>query len=130
TIPDLGVRLVGPGGLPVVDAEGRREVRILQVGRARRAEPRDPLASIEGRFALLRAAEWAAGETLRLCVADLVEGAIATCDVDVDAVLEREVYPWLAERIAVIRERAADPVARPGLECAHCPFVAGCAAHG
>jgi hypothetical protein len=29
----------------------------------------------------------------------------------------------------VIRERAADPAPRPGLECGQCRYVAGCAAH-
>jgi hypothetical protein len=128
TVPEVGVRLVGPGGLPVEDERGRREVRILRVG-SRRAEPGDPLASIEGRFAVLRVADWAAGASLRLVVADLINGALAESEIDVDDVVHGELRPWLAARVAVIRERAAAPTARPGMECAHCPFVAGCAAH-
>jgi hypothetical protein len=128
TIEEIGVRLVGPGGLPVEDAQGCREVRILHVG-VRRTEPGDPLESIDGRFAVLRAAEWAAGSSLRLAVADLVGGALVEREIDVDHVLETELRPWLAARVAVIRERAADPTPRPGLECARCPYVAGCAAH-
>ena len=124
----IGVRLVGPGGLPVEDAAGRREVRILRVG-PRRPVTGDPLESIEGRFAVMRAADWAAGGRLRLCVADLVQGALVECEVDVDEVLERELRPWLAERVAVIRERATRPTPRPGLECGQCRYVAGCAAH-
>ncbi len=129
TVDELGVRLVGPGGLPVEDAAGHREVRILRVG-GRRPAAGDPLESIEGRFAVMRAAAWAAGGSLRLCVADLVQGALMVRDVDVDGVLARELRPWLAERVAVIRERAADPTPRAGLECARCRYVAGCAAHG
>jgi hypothetical protein len=127
-VDELGVRLVGPGGLPVEDAAGRREVRILRVG-GRRPVAGDPLESIEGRFALMRAADWAAGGRLHLVVADLVQGALAERDVDVDDVLAGELQPWLAERVAVVRARAADPIARPGLECARCRYVAGCGAH-
>lgn len=129
TAEEVGVRLVGPAGLPVVDAAGNREVRILRVGARRSTAPSDPLASIEGRFAVLRAAEWAAGDRLRLCVADLVQGALVEREVDVDAALAQDLRPWLAERVAVIRERAADPTPRLGLECGHCGYIAGCAAH-
>ena len=128
TVEEVGVRLVGPAGLPVEDAAGNLEVRILRVG-ARRIVTGDPLESIEGRFAVMRAADWAAGGTLRLCVADRVQGALVERDVDVDDVLAQELQPWLAERVTVIRERAADPAPRPGLECAHCRYVAGCGAH-
>jgi hypothetical protein len=128
TVDDIGIRLVGPGGLPVEDERGRPEVRILRVA-PHRTEPGDPLESIEGRFAVLRAAEWAAGASLQLCVADLVGGALVERAVDVDEVLQAELRPWLAERVAVIRERAAEPTPRAGLECARCPYVAGCAAH-
>ncbi|MGI8796824.1 MAG: hypothetical protein ACR2IR_09650 [Acidimicrobiia bacterium] len=127
-VAELGVRLVGPAGLPVEDADGRRELRLLRVG-ARRPVAGDPLESIEARFALERVAGWAGGASLRLCVADLVQGALIEREVDVNRVLDAEVRPWLAERVAVIRARVADPTPQPGLECAHCRYVAGCAAH-
>jgi hypothetical protein len=126
-VAELGVRLVGPAGLPVEDAQGRRELRLLRVGR--RPIAGDPLESVEAWFALERVANWAAGASLLLCVADLVQGVLVEGDVDVDRVLESEVRPWLAERVAVIRDRAADPTPEPGLECAHCRYVAGCGAH-
>jgi len=127
-VAELGVRLVGPAGLAVEDADGRRELRLLRVG-ARRPVVGDPLESIEARFALERVAEWAGGGSLRLCVADLVQGALIEREVDVDRALEVDVRPWLAERVAVIRERLADATPEPGLECGHCRYVAGCSAH-
>ncbi len=127
-IADLGIRLVGPAGLPVEAADGRRELRLLRVG-ARRPVPADPLESVEARFALARVADWAGRGPLRLCVADLVHGALAECELEVDRVLATDVRPWLEERVAVIRDRAADPTPQPGLECANCRYVAGCAAH-
>jgi hypothetical protein len=126
-VAELGVRLVGPAGLPVEDAQGRRELRLLRVGR--RPIAGDPLESVEAWFALARVAAWAAGASLLLCVADLVQGVLIEGDVDVDRVLDSEVRPWLAERVAVIRDRAANPTPEPGLECAHCRYVAGCGAH-
>jgi hypothetical protein len=126
-VEELGIRLVGPAGLPVEDADGRREVRLLRVGV--RPIGDDALASVEVRFALLRVASWVADAPLRLCVADLVDGSLVDQEVDVDAVLGSEVRPWLAERVAVIRARAADRSPRPGLECARCRYIAGCPAH-
>ncbi len=127
-VDDLGVRLVGPAGLPVEDASGAREVRLLRVGA--RPITDDPLDSVDVRFALLRVAAWVAGSSLRLCVADLVGGVLVEETVDVDRVLDSELRPWLAERVGVIRTRAADRMPMPGLECARCRYVAGCPAHG
>ncbi|HUF85662.1 MAG TPA: hypothetical protein VMQ81_13855 [Acidimicrobiia bacterium] len=126
-VVELGVRLVGPAGLPVVDAEGRRELRLLRVGR--RPVAGDPLESVDARFALERVAEWAGGGSLLLGIADLVHGVLVEQEVDVDRVLESDVRPWLAERVGVIRARAVDPAPAPGLECANCRYVAGCGAH-
>ena len=124
----LGVRLVGPAGLPVEDGTGRRELRLLRVG-ARRPVDDDPLVTVDVRFALARVAEWAGDGSLRVCVADLLDGALVERDVDVAAVLDDDVRPWLAERVAVIKELARDATVRPGLACANCRYIAGCPAH-
>jgi hypothetical protein len=40
-----------------------------------------------------------------------------------------ELWTWLDERVDVIRERIAAPRATAGIECAWCPYIAGCEAH-
>ncbi len=129
TVEDLGVRLVGQAGLPVEDANGRRETRLLRIGARGLADDADLLASVDVRFALLRLADWAGGGDLRVCVADLLDGSLVDRTIEVDAALY-DLSPWLAERVAVIRGRAADRTPTPGLECARCRYVAGCPAHG
>lgn len=127
-VPDLGVRLVGQAGLPVEDADGHAELRLLRIGGAE-PDPTDPLAPVEARFAVLRRAEWLAGRSLRLVHADLLYGALVEHEVDADAALA-ELRPWLRERVDALRARIAHPEPRPGLECGRCRYVAGCAAHG
>jgi hypothetical protein len=60
--------------------------------------------------------------------ADLVLGTYADAHVDTAAVAP-ELGDWLTARLDVIRARVARPVARRGLECGWCPFIAGCEAH-
>ena len=127
-VPALGIRLVGRAGLAVEDADGRPELRLLRIG-GRDPDDGDTLASPETRFALLRAAEWLAGRSVRLVHADLLYGAIVEHEVAVDPVLA-ELRPWLGDRLDAVRRRIADPLPRPGLECGRCRFVAGCKAHG
>jgi hypothetical protein len=128
TVPELGVRLVGRAGLPVEDAEGRAELRLLRLG-GPAPDAADPLAPIEARFALLRRADWLAGRSVRLVHADLLYGGMVEHEVAADGALD-ELGPWLQERIDLLRERIAHPLPRPGLECGRCRFVAGCNAHG
>jgi hypothetical protein len=123
---EVGVRLVGPVGLAVEDVEGARELRLLRIGGA--PLPAEPLETTEVRFALLRVAGWLGHDPARVVLADLARGE------RVDAVLEPErlrprLEEWLAARVARIRERTAQPIARSGIECGWCPFVAGCRAH-
>jgi hypothetical protein len=122
----LGIRLVGPAGLPVEHASGERELRLLRLGQG--AIPTDPLTSAEIRFALLRLESWIGGAPLRLVVADLVRGESVVHVVDVDAELP-VLTDWLAERVERIRARTTDPRAQAGIECGWCPFIAGCGAH-
>ncbi len=129
-VEELGVRLVGQAGLPVEDADGNRETRLLRLGARPLDGDADLLESIEVRFALLRLGGWASGGLLRLCVADLVTGSLVEQTADVDAALASDLRPWLADRVALIRVRALDRTASPGLECARCRYVAGCPAHG
>jgi hypothetical protein len=128
TVDDLGVRLVGQAGLPVEDASGHRETRLLRIGTRPLSDDADLLDSVDVRFAVLRLSEWAAGGELRVCVADLLEGSLAERTIDVGAALD-DLRAWLAARVAVIRERALSRSPTPGLECARCRYVAGCPAH-
>jgi hypothetical protein len=129
TVDDLGIRLVGQAGLPVEDANGRRETRLLRIGARPLADDVDLLELSEVRFAVLRLAHWIEGGRLHVCVADLLDGSLVERTIDVDATLA-DLRPWLAERVAVIRRRATDRSPTPGLECARCRYVAGCPAHG
>jgi hypothetical protein len=129
TVEDLDVRLVGQAGLPVEDANGLRETRLLRIGARPLADDADLLESVEVRFAVLRLAEWVAGGHVRVCVVDLLNGSLVDRTLEVDPALAA-LRPWLADRVAVIRRRAADRSPTPGLECARCRYVAGCPSHG
>ncbi len=125
-VESLGIRLVGPVGLPVEHPMGEPELRILRLGQG--PVPTEPLAAPDIRFAILRLEEWLAGRSLRLVVADLIRGEMVEQRVDVDGVLP-ELTEWLEERVERIRARTADPRAVAGVECGWCPFIAGCGAH-
>jgi hypothetical protein len=127
-VPELGLRLVGRAGLPLEDADGRAELRLLRVG-GPAPDAADPLASADARFGLLRHAAWLSGRSVRLVHADLLYGGLVEHDVDTDTALS-DVQPWLRQRIDALHERIARPLPRPGLECGRCRFVAGCNAHG
>lgn len=127
-VPEHGLRLVGRAGLPVEDADGRAELRLLHVG-GPAPDATDPVASTEARFALLRRATWLAGRSARLVHADLLYGGMVVHEVDADSALA-ELRPWLHERVDALRTRIEHPLPRPGLECGRCRFVAGCNAHG
>jgi hypothetical protein len=126
--PDLGIRLVGPAGLRLVDEHGDPEVRLLRYG-ARHGVPNALLEDAGVRFALLRHAEWmhSSGRPVRVTVADLILGDARTESIDpTSAVAECEA--WLAEQVAAIRERVADPVPTIGTHCAWCGFIGSCEA--
>ena len=125
-IPD-GMRLVGPGGIPFTDADDQPEIRILSFG----ARPAPATALVDHpavRFAILRRVEWLAGRPVRVAIADLVRGTYDDATIDTTAVLPA-LDDWLTERIDVIRTRIASPTPMVGLECAWCPYIAGCPPH-
>jgi hypothetical protein len=123
-LPDLGVQLVAPVGLPVELADGRRELRLLAFGARRRAL----LDPVDLKVALVRTASWAPDQ-LKIVGADLLEHEV----VEHEPALPHDrdlAFEWLAERVRAVTEHAADGRARPGADCQGCAFVAGCAAHG
>ncbi len=122
-----GLRLVGPAGLGFTDARAQPEIRLLRFD----SRPAPPAALVDTpavRFALLRRVEWLQGRTVHVAVADLVRGTYEAGDIDT-AVAMPEITDWLAGRIRVIRDRIAHPKAEPGLQCAWCPYIAGCDPH-
>jgi hypothetical protein len=121
------VRLVGPAGLAFTDADDHAEIRLLSFG-GRQGRTTELVDSPMVRFALLRRPDWLRGRTVRVGVADLVRGTYVETTIDTVAVLPG-IEDWLAGRLDVIRGRIAAPTARRGLECAWCPFIAGCEAH-
>jgi hypothetical protein len=118
-LADVGVRLLGPVGIPVVYDGGEHELRILRVG------ARLPLVdSIDIRFALLRAHEWATG-AVRITAVDLLEDRSVEYEVDIGAQLD-EAREWLASRVDVIRARAHPRYTSAGGDCRDCPCIPGC----
>lgn len=120
------LRLVGPAGIAFTGVDDAPEIRLLAFG-ARNGPPPDLLASPAVRFALLRRPAWL-DQTVHVAVADVVFGAQVEARIDV-AAARTEIEDWLAGRLDVIRALVAAPVARRGLECGWCPFIAGCEAH-
>jgi hypothetical protein len=125
-LESLGVRLVGPAGLPVEHPSGKRELRILRLGQG--PVPTEPLTALDIRFAILRLEQWLSGQPLRLVVADLIRGEVVEQRITVEDELP-ELNDWLGARLEQIRARTAEPRPEPGIECGWCPFIAGCGAH-
>ena len=120
------LRLVGPAGLAFTDADDQPEIRLLSFDA--RPAPATALAERPGvRFALLRRVDWLRERTVRVALADLVRGTYEEDEIDTGAVMP-QIKDWLATRIGVIRARVASakPEAQPGLQCAWCPYIAGC----
>jgi hypothetical protein len=116
---DLGVRLVGPAGIPVVHAGGEQELRLMRIG--------GRLPVIDGtdiRFAILRASGWAS-HRMRIVAADLLEDRSVEYDIDMNVQLE-QARAWLATRVEVIRARAHPRHTFAGSDCRDCPCIPGC----
>lgn len=125
-VAPLGVRLVGPAGLPVEGTDGSRELRLLNLGTG--PLPPEPIEAPEVRFAILRVADWAGNGSLRVAVADLVRGELVEATVAVADELPA-LMEWLTARLDVVRGRISTPRPGAGIECGWCAFVAGCGAH-
>jgi hypothetical protein len=124
--PSRGVRVGGSIDLTVEDEEGTRELRQLELWR--RNPPSEPLEGFDIRLAVLRLSRWAGGERLRVRWCDLVGDEVRTQDVDLAAEIPR-LKSWLEERVAVVEERAAQPIPEPGIDCATCAHVPTCPVH-
>ncbi|HEY5015013.1 MAG TPA: hypothetical protein VIK61_20170 [Acidimicrobiia bacterium] len=124
-LADLEVRLVGSLGLALETADGSPELRSLRLGVAGN---RPLIDDAERRVLVVRSATWVGERPLRIVVVDLLEGAVVETEIDV-AAAHPEALEWVAARVAVVRARAASPIAKAGADCRGCPFVPGCPAH-
>ncbi len=121
-----GIRLLGGVDLVLESDDGSLEARMLRFDRD---SPAGEILDDPGmRLAALRVAPLAEDRRLVLREADLLRTWRRDASVDLAAV-QPELEAWLDERIRIVRERAVDPVPRPGLACGWCRFVAHCGAH-
>jgi hypothetical protein len=118
---EIGVRLSGTPGLPVKDATGRAEVRVLRFGASSTR-----LDEVDRAFTLLRAGSWAGGN-LDIVVADVLslDSTVYSVSVDAETTSARD---WLAERVATIEARVDRNQPRAGADCRGCTCIPGCPA--
>jgi hypothetical protein len=117
------LRLVGRAGLAFTDAGGAPELRLLGFG----GRPEAQVALVERpavRFALARREAWLGGRVVRIAQADVVRGTYEEDEIDTGAAMPT-VHAWLSERVELLRERLTGKE-EPGLQCAWCPYIAGC----
>ena len=124
-LPDLAVRLVGSLGLALETGDGSPELRMLRLGVAGN---RPLIDDMERRVIVVRSAAWVGARSVRLVVVDLLAGELVEEQLDVAAALP-DAVDWVAARVAVVKERALDPVPKAGADCRGCGFVPGCRAH-
>jgi hypothetical protein len=120
-LPELGAELVANPGIAIERTDDRRELRKLHFGSGRL------LDEVDVRVALARTRAWAPTQ-LDLVAADLIDLREARRELDVEQ--ERPAaIEWIAARVAVVQELAADGRARAGSDCQGCAFIAGCPKH-
>jgi hypothetical protein len=121
---ELGAELVSNPGVAVEREDGGHELRKLLVGARRDGSLLD---DVDVRLNLVRTAEWARDD-LAIVAVDLIEQRRT----EYRAHLEREralAHEWIAERVALVLELAADGRPRAGRDCQGCAYIAGCVEH-
>lgn len=123
---DLGVNLMGGGGLRFITNDELPELRILQYA-GRSAIPETLFDSPEVRFSLLRNEAWirSTGSPLLITVADLIRGEANEQTISPDALLA-ECNEWLTLCVERIRERVLNPQPTMSTDCAWCGFISSC----
>lgn len=122
-VPGTDVRIGGWVDLTVVGADGRRELRQLELW-GRRA-PDDPLADWSVRTAVVRLADWLGEGPVTLSWTDLLHGIRREATVD-GAAAVAGCRAAVDERIEVLRARADPDRPEHGADCAACGFHKGC----
>jgi len=123
-LPELGVELSSNLGIAAELEDGGRELRKVLVGARRDAKLLDP---VDVRIALVRTEEWAPVQ-LEIVVVDVIEQrrSIHAPDVETD---RAEAHAWIAERVGLVLELAADARPQAGRDCQGCAFISGCSKH-
>ena len=121
-IEELGVDLIADVGLAIELPDGRRELRVLQLGTRHASAPLLDSAAL--RFALVRTEEWAPDQ-LTIVAADVIERESERHAPELVSA-RADARAWIAERVEVVKQLAADGRARAGADCSGCPFIAGC----
>jgi hypothetical protein len=123
-LPELGVELSSNLGLRAELDDGGRELRKVLVGARRDAKLLDP---VDVRVALVRTEEWAPVQ-LDIVVVDVIEQRRTTHTPDLEAD-RAEAHAWIAQRVALVLELAADARPQAGRDCQGCAFISGCSKH-
>ncbi len=123
-LPQLGIELSSNLGLRAELAGGGRELRKVLVGARRDTKLLDP---VDTRIALVRTEEWAPDQ-LDIVVVDVIEQRRTTHSPDVEAD-RAEAHAWIAQRVELVLELAADARPRAGRDCQGCAFISGCTKH-
>jgi hypothetical protein len=121
-VEELDVDLVADFGLAIELPDGRRELRVLQLGTRHAGAPL--LDHVQLRFGLLRTEEWAPDQ-LSIVAADVIEQENERHVPDLEPA-RADARAWITERVHLVQELAADGRARAGADCSGCPFIAGC----
>jgi hypothetical protein len=122
-IAGTDVRIGGWVDLTVVGADGRRELRQLDLWG--RPAPTELLADWSVRTAVVRLADWLGDGPVRVSWTDLLHGIRREEELDA-AELEAGCRDALDARIEVLRERADAARAEHGADCGSCAFHKGC----
>jgi hypothetical protein len=122
-IEGLGARLGGWVDLTLVGADGRRELRQLELWG--RPPPVDLLADWGVRLALVRLAPWLGTQPVLVSWTDLLHGIRTEAEVDPTPALA-DARAAVAAAIGIVEERADLDVVVHGGDCAACRFHKGC----
>jgi len=120
-----GVRLGGGVDLVLQRSDGPVELRQLELWGRRLCG--DPALSWTMLVAVLRLGTWAAGRPLVVVHADPLKRQAERCLINPGGDLAG-LGARLDDRLALVMERAADPVPEPGPDCGACGFIADCPA--
>jgi len=121
-LDDLGVDLFDRPGLALDLPDGRRELRVLHLGTRHLGAPL--VDEVKRRVALVRTEEWAPDQ-LTIVAADVIEQELHRETPDL-ARERAEAHDWIATRVELVKQLAADGRTKVGSDCSGCPFIAGC----
>jgi hypothetical protein len=117
-VEDLGIRLVGRVGIGLRHVDNSHELRVL-----RTAPQRSLVDDVELHFTVLRAEAWV--DEFTLTITNLLTLENMQYDINVAERLP-DARAWLAERLAVVQQRANRDRPILGADCRHCTCIPSC----